>query len=517
MKTRFLLAVACSLPLLSACKKGGGNETPDGGAGDPCLTASDCGDAFICAGGTCQLEGSVGLGGPCWANRDCSTDLFCTPAGVCGPAGAGGVGDPCATGAECTNDLVCVLYGFGGTCQEAGTGDLGDTCTAVTDCLAGLACGADGVCKSPGAAYPPFLGVDCAPRETPFRVYTEVPRAGSPPADFFRLPFPNDARIRDDGTLDMSDFPRPGLSPLGIDLVDLYADALDADFTGFSSVAAVTFRFSGELDFDTLGAGSANMHYIDITPSSLHYGDDRGRTYSYTTAAGKFICGDAFVVANDPFRPLESGVTYAVYITTDVRSAIGEAPVQDDDLVALLGDTRPSDADLARAWDRYQVFRDYLADKSIAPGSIAGAAVFTVQDTTGMTHALATAVDGGALPVLEDMVLCDGSTTSPCDDGGARRCGDSAGAFWEIQGRFTVPVYQQGTAPYEQPTDGGAVDFVSNVPQQNGSQAVCFVLTIPKSGMPGGGWPLVVYSHGTGGNYMNVVDSGISSALAAAS
>jgi predicted esterase len=512
----FVSTVALVLAL-SACKKGGGNDDPDGGAGDPCISASDCGEAFICAGGFCQLEGSVGLGGPCWANRDCGTDLFCTPAGVCGPSGPGGVGDPCATGAECAKDLTCVLFGFCGTCEATGDGDLGDSCTVQTDCIAGLACAADNTCKAPAVAYPPFTGVECLPRETPFRIYTEVPRSGAPPADFFRLPFPNDARVRSDGTLDLSDFPRPGPTPLGVDLVDLYADTLSADFTGFSSVAAVTFRFSGELDFDSVGPSSAHMHYIDITPASPDYGNDRSRTYSYTTGRGKFICDDYFVVANDAHRPLRPGDTYVVYLDTSIRSAIGEAPVQDDDLIALLGGTRPSnDEDLGRAWDAYQPFRDYLTDAAIAPSTIAGATVFTVQDTTGKTHALATAVEGTALPVLSDVTLCDGTTTSPCDDGGARTCGDSSGSFWEIHGRFSVPTYQQGTAPYALPADGGQVDFVSGVPQQNGSDDVCFVLTIPKSAAPGSGWPLLVYAHGTGGDFKNVVNSGISAELAGA-
>ena len=64
------------------------------------------------------------------------------------------------------------------------------------------------------------------------------------PADFYRLPFPNDLRVRADGTLDLSDFPRPGLTLLGVDLVDLYADAAEADFAGFASIDVVSFRFS---------------------------------------------------------------------------------------------------------------------------------------------------------------------------------------------------------------------------------------------------------------------------------
>ncbi len=374
---------------------GGSNSSrPDGGVGDMCISNTDCGAAFICAGGTCQLEGSVGLGGACSANRDCSTDLFCTAAGVCGPAGVGDVGDPCATGAECKKDLVCVAYGFGGTCQEGGSADVGESCTASTDCLAGLACAPDNTCKGPSVAYPPFTGAECQPAEGNFRIYFEVPRPGTPPADFFRLPFPNDARVAADGTLQMDDFPRPGPGLLGIDLVNLYVDALVADFDGFSSEGAVTFRFAGQLDFNSIGSGAENMHYIDITPSTPEFGSDRSRQFSYTTGRGLYVCPDAFTVGNDAHQPLLPNHTYAVYFTTGIRSAGNEAPVQDADFAAMLSGSRPTGDDaLATAWDKYQPFRDFLAAKSIDPASIAGATVFTVQDTVGHLEALRDAVE----------------------------------------------------------------------------------------------------------------------------
>ena len=104
----------------------------------------------------------------------------------------------------------------------------------TTDCLPGLICGADSTCKGAQEAFPPFEGVVCEADVAPFRTFFEVPRTGAPPADFFRLPFPNDARVSAAGALDMSDFPRPGPTVLGIDLIALYVDALVADFTGFS-------------------------------------------------------------------------------------------------------------------------------------------------------------------------------------------------------------------------------------------------------------------------------------------
>jgi len=498
---------------------GGNSSHPDGGVGDVCVSNADCGAAFICAGGTCELEGSVGLGGACSANRDCSTDLFCTASGVCGPAGSGDIGDPCATGVECKKELVCVAYGFGGSCQAGGSADIGEGCTATSDCLAGLACAPDNTCKGPNVAYPPFTGVDCQPAEGNFRVYFEMPRPGASPADFFRLPFPNDARVAADGTLQMDDFPRPGPGLLGIDLVDLYVDALVADFDGFSSEGSVTFRFAGQLDFDTIGSGAENMHYIDITPSTPEFGSDRGRQFSYTTGRGLYLCPDAFTVGNDPHQPLLPNHTYAVYFTNGIRSASGDTPVQDADFAAVLSDTRPTGNDaLANAWDKYQPFRDFLVAKTIDPSTIAGATVFTVQDTVGHLEALRDAVDTEPAPQLTDLTLCDTGVTSPCDDGGVRTCGPADVDFYEIQGRYRVPIYQQGTEPYETPAEGGNIVYDgSGVPQKVRDEDVCMVMLIPKgTTMPTGGWPLAIYGHGTGGSFKNVVANGVGRALAKA-
>ena len=515
---RFLVVFVAGFALIACGGSGGGGDQPDGGVGDPCTTNAECGTAFVCAGGTCQLEGSVGLGGNCAANRDCSADLYCTPFGACGPAGGGGVGDPCATGAECDKELYCELFGFGGTCQEGGSADLGQSCETATDCLPGLACAADGVCKSPGQAFPPFTGVECPEPEGSFRVYFEVPRDGAPPADFFRLPFPNDARVdASTGAVDLDDFPRPGPGFLGVDLVDLYADALQADFAGWSSVATVHFRFAGQLDFDSLNGG-ANIRYIDITPATPEYAGDRARDFGFTTGRGLFVCDNNFTIANNSHQPLLAGHTYAVYFTADIRSASADAPVQDADFAAVLSSTRPTgDPGLENAWDQYQLFRDYLADQTINPATIAGAAVFTAGDHTAPTEALRTAVDTTPAPVLKDLTVCDTGVTSPCDDGGSRTCGPADVDFYEVHGRYSVPVYQAGTAPYATPADGGDIVFTGGVPQLVRTEDVCMVMLIPKSGSkPGAGWPLALYGHGTGGSFKGVVGNGVGRELAKA-
>jgi hypothetical protein len=80
-----------------------------------------------------------------------------------------------------------------------------------------------------------------------------------------------------------------------------------------------------------------------------------------------------------------------------------------------------------------------------------------------------------------------------------------------------VPNYQAGTLPYERPADGGDIRYANNQPVEQGQLDVCFALTVPKSAAPGGGWPLVVHAHGTGGNFRAAIGAGIADVLATAS
>ena len=491
---------------------------PDGGLGQTCERTTDCAGALVCVAGTCAVEGSVAVGGRCSANRDCVTGLYCTVAGVCAPAGGGGEDAACASGADCQRGFRCELDGLAGTCAGAGQADVGASCAATADCLAGLVCD-DDACARAADAYPPFAGVTCAADSAPFRAFFEVPRPGHVLADFYRLPFPSDLRIKANGDLDLADFPRPGASVLGVDVVGLAADALAADFDGFSSVAPVTFRFSSPLDFASVADGAA-LFVVDITdPAAPDFGANRSRSFDYASGRGKYVCQNALTLSNRMNDPLEPGHTYAAWVSSAVRSATGGMATQDADLTALLGATAPADPVLAAAWDRYANFRTYLSRNGRTAADVAVASVYTVGDPRVVLRQIATQLDAAAAPALSDLTLCSPGTTSPCAGDGGRVCGDSAGAFWEIHGKVAVPRYQMGTAPYERPAQGGGIQFTdfNHTPIVQSTEQVCFALTVPKGVAPATGWPLVVHAHGTGGSFKAAVDSGVADGLATAS
>ena len=495
-----LLALGCDL-----------RSTGTAGPGTQCRINTDCTGAKVCISGVCVAPPIVGEGATCVATRDCAAGLYCAPDAVCRKGGTGTAGATCSTDAACMPPLRCALIAFSGTCTASGAGDVGATCQMHTDCLSGLSCARDQTCQSTATAYPPYAGAACSD-EGPFRAYFEVPRPGRPPADFFRLPFPNDARVTA-GKLDIGDFPTPGVGVYGVDFVRLYADAWTADFDGFSPIAPVTFRFSAPIDFSTATGDSVLL--IDVTPGDT-LGALLSRNWSFNSPRGKYVCANRLAVTTSLDAPFLPRHTYAAILTTAIHSATGVAAAPDADLMALLAPAAPAtDAALAAAWTAYQPLRDWLTSRGAMAPAVAGAAVFTVQDAPGHAARLATAVGAQPAPVLSGLTRCDAGVTSPCDDGTpARACVAADPRFHEIHGKLTIPIFQQGTAPYLKPADGGGITETAGVPQVARTEAVCFALTIPKATAPAAGWPLVVYHPGTGGSMRSIVTDGLAGVLA---
>ena len=271
----------------------GGSVTVSQGVGANCTNSAECRSDLACDPGThtCQPTGAVTQGMPCTITGDCAPGLFCNYEGAapaCAPAGNALPGATCTDTASCVRGAVCVrnapgLYGVcevprggeitgpdGGTLAfpdgqtpSAGAGnDIGGACMSQLDCLAGLTCASgSNTCQPPApgiGAATPWAGETCTPDDTgSTKAYFEIPAAdGTPPHDFFRLPFPNDIR-RDPSTghINLNGFPHPGNGIIGFDLVQRYALASQQDLDGFGTNQDVYFRFSGGIDFQTLHLG----------------------------------------------------------------------------------------------------------------------------------------------------------------------------------------------------------------------------------------------------------------------
>src|SRR4051812_43206927 len=92
-------------------------------------------------------------------------------------------------------------------------------------------------------------------------------------SDFYAIPFPNDLRMRADGTIDLDALPRPS------DLIATYLDVISRKSGGFGINSAIFFTFNQALDRASLPASptaatqpGASVYLVDVDPSSPRRG-----------------------------------------------------------------------------------------------------------------------------------------------------------------------------------------------------------------------------------------------------
>jgi hypothetical protein len=507
-----------------------GSTGPSGlhSVGEACvagLTTEDCRSGLTCTAGSCQLGHQTSAGQPCVASGECLANLECA-LGVCAPAGSGVEGASCTTDIDCQAGLRCGIVGFGAECVAEGTADVGQNCNVSADCLGGLLCasGASGnACApipstGPGAGMP--FGIPVAPSiqcEPPsagkVQAYFEVPGAAGTvtSGDFFRLPFPNDARIKG-GKIDLSGFPTPGSSFLGFDPVQVYLDAITAGESAWGTSPTALFRFSGPVDFDTLRPVSGQpspVQFLDITDPKNP--GNAGAAWGYSGQGGKYICHDWLGVRRPAGAPLDPAHKYVVFLTTQARDANGLPVDRSPQLAALLAPTPPADSVLAGVYAAYAAFRSYLSAQAVDPTTVLNATVITTAPVHSLMDGLAVAATATAVPVASGWMKCGTGAASPCpDSAGARACGVPDPGYDEYHALVALPIFQKGTPPYAD--SGGDIDTSGPVRMEN----VCASLTVPKTAMPVAGWPLAVFGHGTGGSFRSHVRPEVAGVLAKA-
>jgi hypothetical protein len=301
-------------------------------------------------------------------------------------------------------------------------------------------------------------------------------------SDFYELPYPNDIRRHDDGTLDLSKFPTNSI------LVDQYrTDAEKLD--GFALNGAIFQRFSDALDESSLPDPAASMMpgasvYLvnlttgDRTPIIAHFRADRTNT----------IGPNRLAVRPYPGFPLAEGATYALIVTNRVKDMSG----------AEVEATSEFRTTLANA-EWYAPLRDYL-DK---PGDderkdVISAAVFTTQHATNVGLAIRKGVFATPAPVAAGITA-----------------GASSAQNSVFTGTYTAPNFQTGDVPYS--SSGGEIQIGSDgvAVVQRPAEPMRFALMLPPGPVPANGFPICIYAHGTGGDYKSFIDDGTGARLAA--
>lgn len=503
------------------------------GLGAPCDDGK-CRAGFTCNTAlTCEGSRATADGQPCTLGVECVSGT-CAPAGArgqCAPAGTGTEGTTCQGDGDCAAGLKC---GFDGVnlfprCLLAGGGDVGSSCTRGAECAQGLLC-VSGACATASLTaamtphgYPPVLpqvpgtgwqGASCpAPKASAQVALWSLPRDtddASLKQDFYRLPFPNDALRAANGVIDFSRHPKDPSPSFGFDLLGRYLDALQGE--PFGNAPTIIFRFDGPVDFQSivLTAPNPNVRLVKLETGQTF---PHGLSLVLNGSPNRYVCSNWLAVRPFEGDSLTKG-TWAVILLKGLKGSSGMELQPAADFSAMLEATAPTEARQAKAWPAYQKLRDALPTMSIDPANVLAATVFTVEDPQRLVKRVVAGVAAADLPTATAWVKCGSGTPSPCEsDAGARTCGpDTDGGVEEWHARLTLPIFQRGEAPYLTPEQGGGIPTQDPLVAER-TEPVCASLTVPVGAPPDGGWPVVLYAHGTGGSFRSHAADGSGAAL----
>jgi hypothetical protein len=314
--------------------------------------------------------------------------------------------------------------------------------------------------------------------------------------DFYDLPFPNDLRRTESGALDLSEFPTNAL------LVEQMRTAA-SELDGFGLNSAMFARFDGALDPASLPdpAGSieptSSVYLVNVDADSPDRGSRTPILAKFRALGTQTLGGNHLVVRPYPGFPLDEGTTYALVITTRVKGdgggSIGVAPA----MSKLVG--KDVDPAIVHARTVYQPLLDFLDEAGDDErDDVATAAVFTTQHATSVAEALRKGVAAAPAPVPTDIAVNMETTL-----------------FTVFTGNYIAPNFQAGDVPYKNSPSGRITVGTDGVATMQRMEPLRFSLVVPAGPVPPNGFPIAIYSHGTGGDYLSGYEDGTAERLSA--
>jgi hypothetical protein len=308
---------------------------------------------------------------------------------------------------------------------------------------------------------------------------------------FFDFPFPSDLRLTAEGTPDLTGYPNPRVAVID-NLLPIAEDR-----PGWPVIPIGFFRFGAPVaplspDEHFEASPDSPVLLIDVDPDS----PDRGRLYATvgTTFAADRYTGENLVgVASFPGLVLHPNRTYAFVIRRSLGAADGGPLEVPEALSQLAAGETPEGAWGADAAALYAPLFQTLDTVGVDRAEVAAATVFTtgdvVADLRGLSERVVDAYD----------VTVEGLALDPSDGADHER-------YCELVGTVSQPQFQQGTPPFD--TEGLFEMGADGLPVEQRREDTRVVVSIPKEPMPDGGYPLMVYFHGSGGVAAQVVDRG---------
>ncbi|MBI4956585.1 MAG: hypothetical protein HY908_31500, partial [Myxococcales bacterium] len=373
----------------------------------------------------------------------------------------------------------------------------------VTGC--GSTTGEAGKSPPAPAAPQPYLQAEGLPGDTraSFDLHRDLAAEGA----FWQLPFPSEARRGADGRIVWRDVPGYDSFVLGAGLADA-----DAELDAFSVAPVVYFRFSGPLREGSLPRPEASLRpdaqvqLVDVDPTSAHRGERVPLLFRYYTEDLAYVPRNTLAAQPVPGFMLRPGTLYAAVVLRSLGDAAGKPLGTARDLELTKWTLGRPDPGEERARAAHAPAFELLEQGGIARADVAAVALFRTQvparSLTALVDSLATLAPGFQPKLLAaDWLPADG-----------------VASYGIVRGYYCTPSFQTELerAPYLDRGgmlvrgEGGRPTPVPvpassryNAPECGNMLRARFVLTVPRTPMPPGGYPLLVVAHGTTGDAMS--------------
>ncbi|MCP4444248.1 MAG: hypothetical protein GY811_02735 [Myxococcales bacterium] len=319
---------------------------------------------------------------------------------------------------------------------------------------------------------------------------------------FFALPYPNNLRLGADGFINLDDLVRPNAV-----LAD-FINTIDERQTGFGLTSGVYMRFDGALDPASLPSEpirsqipEASVYLVNLEESSPNYGRKVPLDVGFHKAGGELIGENWLACMPFPGTVLEEASDYALVATTRLLAedgtSVSAAPVFEE----IMGRGAGGDSNIAEAKSSYAPLTAWLdEDGGDEREDVVSASVFTTQAPTKIMGQFRRVIhDSVPAPVARDIAW---RTDRP--------------GYAIYTGRFDSPNFQAGQHPFKSLENGGGFVFdAGGDPVVQSTNDLRFSMTIPTDqDMPEEGWPLVLYGHGTTGDYLSYEQDGTAERMA---
>lgn len=309
---------------------------------------------------------------------------------------------------------------------------------------------------------------------------------------FYDFPYPSDLRLTTTGAPDLTGVPHPSSVVFWDDWAGLAMDR-----RAFPTVPVAYFRFTADIgphDHQSVIAAdkASPILLIDIDPTS----PDRGRlvpTVAATPEIDDYVSEHTLEIAPRPGFVLHENRSYAFVVMTTLLDAQGAKLAPSTELADLRSGKTISGPRGANAAKTYAPLWETLTTLGIDAAEVASATVFTTGDVVADTYAVSEKVRTAQTITIENLKI------DP-DDGLAHD------RYCELIATVKYPQFQQGTPPFDK-QGLFAFDGMGN-PIKQREETAPITIVIPKKPMPAGGYPLMMYFHGSGGVSGAVVDRG---------